>query len=231
MDAAAQAAALRAFEQANDRAATPAERKLLRDLAERYDAVAVAAAAAGADVPGSGWGWLEAAVWEAVEAGSAFVAPRRLREILQRWERDGFPGANTAPVRQADARIEPAPAAAWEPSPIRMAEPELATEPVNFLVAEVGLSSRQVWAAVLGELAQRGSVSRADLETWLRPASLVGREGDTLLVGAPNVVARDRITTRLLPALREAIAATLGVDVEIAVVSGNDWEERRAAGA
>jgi len=112
-----------------------------------------------------------------------------------------------------------------------MAEPELATEPVNFLVAEVGLSSRQVWAAVLGELAQRGSVSRADLETWLRPASLVGREGDTLLVGAPNVVARDRITTRLLPALREAIAATLGVDVEIAVVSGNDWEERRAAGA
>src|SRR5690606_28790656 len=73
MDAAAQMAALRAFEGANDRPATPAERKLLRDLAERYDAVAESAAAAGAAVPGSGWGWLEAAVWEAVEAGSAFV--------------------------------------------------------------------------------------------------------------------------------------------------------------
>ncbi|MDQ2654994.1 MAG: hypothetical protein M3Z20_18335, partial [Chloroflexota bacterium] len=36
MDAAAQMAALRAFEQANDRAATPAERKLLRDMAERF---------------------------------------------------------------------------------------------------------------------------------------------------------------------------------------------------
>ena len=43
-------------------------------------------------------------------------------------------------------------------------------------------------------------------------------------------VARDRITTRLLPALREAMAATLGMTVEIAVVSGN-WPEQRAAGA
>jgi hypothetical protein len=41
-----------------------------------------------------------AAVYEAVEAGSAYVAPRRLREILTRWERDGFPGQErgTAPV-------------------------------------------------------------------------------------------------------------------------------------
>jgi hypothetical protein len=231
MDAAAQMAALRAFEQANDRPATPAERKLLRDLAERYDAVAATAAALNAEVPASGWGWLEAAVWEAVEAGSAFVAPRRLREILQRWERDGFPGTNAgAPSRQPV--VEPA-AAAWSPAPApgREIEPAPAAEPVNFPIVEVGLSSRQVWAAVLDELAQRGSVSRADLETWLRPASLIGREGETLLIGAPNAVARDRITTRLLPTLRDAITATLGVAVEIAVVSGNDWEEQRAAGA
>ena len=232
LDAVAQMAALRAFEQANDRAATPAERKLLRDLAERHDAIAASTAALAAAVPGSGWGWLEAAVWEAVEAGSAFVAPRRLREILQRWERDGFPGANAAGVaRQPEAQPEPGAAPAWSPSPAREAEPAVAAEPVNFSIAEVGLSSRQVWAAVLDEAAQRGSVSRADLETWLRPASLIGREGETLLIGAPNAVARDRIATRLLPALREAITATLGVDVEIAVVSGNDWPQQRAAGA
>jgi DnaA-like protein len=228
MDAAAQMAALRAFEQANDRAATPAERKLLRDLAERYDLVAENAAAANAEVPSSGWGWLEAAVWEAVEAGSAFVAPRRLREILQRWERDGFPGTNAAGASGQQAPVEPL--ATWEPA-ARLAEPAATAEPVNFLIAEVGLSSRQVWAAVMDELAQRGSVSRADLETWLRPASLIGRDDETLLIGAPNAVARDRIATRLLSALREAIVATIGVDVEIAVVSGNDWEERRAAGA
>ena len=231
MDAAAQVAALRAFEQANDRVATPAERKLLRDLAERFTPIAESAAAVSEDVPGSGWGWLEAAVWEAVEAGSAFVAPRRLREILQRWERDGFPGTNAAPLQPQDARAEHTPAATREPAPVRVIEPALPTEPVNFLIAEVGLSSRQVWAAVLDEVAQRGSVGRADLETWLRPASLIGREGETLLVGAPNAVARDRIATRLLPALREAITATLGVGVEIAVVSGHEWEEPRVAGA
>lgn len=225
VDAAAQMAALRAFEQANDRAATPAERKLLRDLAERYDAVA---AAAGLNVPASGWGWLEAAVWEAVEAGSAFVAPRRLREILQRWERDGFPGAagTSSPAPGARGQAVAAAVPAWRPA----VEAAPAAEPVNFLIAEVGLSSRQVWAAVLDDLAQRGSVSRADLETWLRPASLVGREGDRLLVGAPNAVARDRIATRLLPALREAVAATCGVAVELAVVMTAEWPSHRAAG-
>ena len=229
MDAVAQMAALRAFEQANDRAATPAERKLLRDLSERYDPVAESAAAANADVPSSGWGWLEAAVWEAVEAGSAFVAPRRLREILQRWERDGFPGTNAATAARHQAPVEPV--ATWEQATRREANPAAPAEPVNFLIAEVGLSSRQVWAAVLDEVARRGNVSRADLETWLRPASLIGRDDDVLLIGAPNAVARDRITTRLLPALRDAVAATIGVDVEIAVVSGNDWPEQRAAGA
>ena len=231
MDAAAQMAALRAFEGANDRAATPAERKLLRDLAERFDLVAARAADANDEVPGSGWGWLEAAVWEAVEAGSAFVAPRRLREILQRWERDGFPGANAVGPARGQAPGEPVAVPTWANTQARAAEPMTPAEPVNFAVVEVGLSSRQVWAAVLDELARRGSVSRADLETWLRPANLIGRDGETLLIGAPNAVARDRITTRLLPALREAMAATLGVSVELAVVSGNDWDEQRAAGA
>ena len=41
------AAALRAFESANDRAATPAERKLLRDLAARFEPVAATAARSG----------------------------------------------------------------------------------------------------------------------------------------------------------------------------------------
>ena len=65
MDAAAEAAALRAFESANDRAATPAERKLLRDLAARLDAVAETTRAErpGEEIPSSGWGWIEAAVW------------------------------------------------------------------------------------------------------------------------------------------------------------------------
>ena len=214
-DAAGEAAALRAFASANDRAATPAERKLLRDLAERFEPVAAASRDAGADGPtASGWGWIEAAVWEAVEAGSAFVAPRRLREILARWEREGFPrrggiGGEKTAGRQRDTSRS---GQARSPAPVTQHP-----SPPTFVIEEVGLSNRQVWAAALAEIAQRGTVSRADLETWLRPAALIGREGQTLIVGAPNAVARDRIAGRLLPVVREGLAAAVGVELPIQV--------------
>jgi hypothetical protein len=224
-DGPGEAAALRAFESANDRAATPAERKLLRDLAARFEPVAATAHQERGDVPDSGWGWLEAAVWDAVEAGSAFVAPRRVREILLRWERDGFPQPRDPgpprPERPRDGPIRSMPRDA--------VTPPRALAPL-FTIEEVGLSNRQVWAATLAELARRGNVSRADVETWLRPAALIGRDGETLLLGAPNAVARDRITTRLMPALREALVATIGVTVGIEVVVETRVEESRSRG-
>jgi len=51
----------------------------------------------------------------------------------------------------------------------------------------------------------------------LRPAALIGREGATLILGAPNAVSRDRIATRLLPAVREALSTTIGSPVAVAV--------------
>ena len=64
----------------------------------------------------------------------------------------------------------------------------------------------------------------------MRPAALIGRDGETLIVGAPNAVARDRIATRLLPALREALAATIGVTVGVEVVVETRVEESRSRG-
>jgi hypothetical protein len=215
---------LRAFESANDRAATPAERKLLRDLAARFEPVATAAHQERDDAAGSGWGWLEAAVWDAVEAGSAFVAPRRVREILLRWERDGFP----QPRDPGPPRSEPP-----RDLPIRRAPRDDVAQPAPaplFTIEEVGLSNRQVWAATLAELVRRGDVNRADVETWLRPAGLIGRDGATLLVGTPNAVARDRIVSRLLPALRAALTATIGETVGIEVVVETGVEESRSRG-
>jgi hypothetical protein len=218
-DGPGEVAALRAFESANDRAATPAERKLLRDLAARFELVAATAYQERGDVPVSGWGWLEAAVWDAVEAGSAFVAPRRVREILLRWEREGFP----QPRDPGPPRAKPPRGGSIRPAARDSAILPRALAPL-FTIEEVGLSNRQVWAATLGELVRRGDVSRAELETWLRPATLIGRNGETLLLGAPNAVARDRIATRLLPALRQAIAATIGVAVEVEVVVEGEME-------
>lgn len=214
-DAAAEAAALRAFESANDRAATPAERKLLRDLAARFEPAAVAAQMERDDLPGSGWGWLEAAVWEAVEAGSAFVAPRRVREILLRWERDGFPvspDANAGPVTTAP---RPMPNAADQPAP----------RPLTplFTIEEAGLSNRQVWAMILTAAAEQGRIGAGELETWLRPAALIGRAGNTLIVGAPNAVARERLVSRLLPALHDAVSAAIGIALAVDVVLADEW--------
>jgi hypothetical protein len=93
----------------------------------------------------------------------------------------------------------------------------LAVSP-SFEIAEIGLTNRQVWAAALGELARRGDVSRTELESWLRPAALIGRDGPTLILGAPNAVTRDRIATRLLPAVRDALGATIGAPVGVSVV-------------
>jgi Helix-turn-helix domain len=106
----------------------------------------------------------------------------------------------------------------------------------TFTIEEIGLTNRQVWAATLGELARRGEIGGTELESWLRPAALVGRDGETppsgrvaaegvarpgavhLVIGAPNAVSRERIATRLLPAVRAALAATIGVPVEVSVV-------------
>jgi hypothetical protein len=94
--------------------------------------------------------------------------------------------------------------------------------PPSFTIEEIGLTNRQVWAATLGELAQRGDVSRAELESWLRPAALIGRDGPALVLGAPNAVTRDRIATRLLPAVRDALTATIGSPVGVSVKMMDD---------
>ena len=91
----------------------------------------------------------------------------------------------------------------------------------SFTISEIGLSNRQVWAATLAELARGGAVSVTDLEAWLRPAALIGREGDALLLGAPSTAARDRISARLLPPVRAALAQVVGVALPVSVVTVN----------
>ncbi len=90
--------------------------------------------------------------------------------------------------------------------------------PRSFTIAEIGLSNGQVWAATLAELARGGAVSATDLEAWLRPAALIGRDGEALLLGAPSKTARDRIAARLLPAVRAALAQVVGTSLPVTVV-------------
>jgi hypothetical protein len=221
-DAPAALLAIRSFEEANARSSTPAERRLLRGVAARFEAAAVAADPS----DGSGWAWVALAIDEAVEAGSAYVAPRRIREILSRWERDGLPAAEIRrqppdATRREVARTRPRVGV----SRTTLAEPESNPRPApGFTVVECGLPNTQVWAAVLDELARDEAVGGANVEAWLRPTVLLGRAADGgLIVGTASEFARRRIASRLIGPLRSAAAAVLGVDLPIDLVVTGDW--------
>ena len=70
------------FEAANNRPVTPLEAELLAELERAFAGGAQRAGATGS-------AWVVAAIREAVSSGSRFVAPKRVREILNRWASAG----------------------------------------------------------------------------------------------------------------------------------------------
>jgi hypothetical protein len=255
-DGPGEAAAIRAFEEANGRPSTPAEQRLLREIAAQIDAAAQTSRACG----GSGWGWVAAAAYEAVEAGSAFVAPRRLREIVGRWSREGAPGevraarvpqarpaasatamGVAAPARTA-AGDAPAQAAAGTEGVARGSRlvAESATEaaeaiagpvePGVFHLAECGMNSAQVWAATLAELQVGAALPADEVASWVRPARLLARRADgVVVIGAPNPLAQRRLATRYGHALATALARVIGGPVAVEVVVTPAWMAAQAA--
>ncbi|CAN5779366.1 hypothetical protein BH20CHL4_BH20CHL4_11050 [soil metagenome] len=321
-----QEAALRAFHDANHREATLAERKLLRDLAERFEMSARECGAPGWE---SGWRWVAAAIFDAVDAGSTFVAPRRVREILTRWEREGVPGQSKAkytkrsrspasytgePVLGPNAGIDLPhgrdSGSTWELAvrlmsaavekhtladlvdgafisgyrdgevtlqardaqqaaklageyhplvarkfgeamrrPVRLSivfrdeapSSNVIAPPVEeqctddymlagpFPVPEIGLSSTQVWQAVLEDLQRAGKIGRANVEAWLWPSMLVGRDDcGMFIIGTPNSLARKRIADRFAPAIAASLSNLLGIACEVEVVIAQEWLRTRA---
>jgi len=224
------------FEEANDRLSTPAERRLLRQLAETFEPAAVEAGQ-------SGWDWLGFAVDDAVAAGSTFVAPRRLREILNRWQREGVPheyapagssGATASPVTPGPVTRAGHPSHGsagrerpTEDRPVRhlAATPgdELFVAPV-FMVEGCGMTNRQVWSAVLSDLQFSGAIGRAEVSTWLRDAAVVGiADAGGLVLGVPHELARRRATGRYLGLIRQAVERVTGLSMTIEVVLFREW--------
>jgi hypothetical protein len=316
---------IKAFEDANGRRASEAEKDLLRTMAERFEP---AARAAGHADLGTGADWVTAAIYEAVAAGSAFVAPRRVREILARWEREGidpasvistggrsaadgrgtgmpdlgdgpdlmlphgfgsrrtwafvvaglrelfqpdqladlFAGTAIIDFRDDTVAISVPDAARGErlageyrellrrrlsdamDRPVQLEiviagqgdpavgdrdeEPEpprAIAAGAGFVVRECGLPSGQVWAAVLDDLQSRSEIGRANFESWLRIASLLGRgEGGALIVGVPHELARKRIAARFIPAIEAAVLDIVGVELPVEIVVTRDWLSRES---
>jgi hypothetical protein len=102
--------------------------------------------------------------------------------------------------------------------------PDADPEIPSFIVAECGLPSAQVWAAVIDEVAAAGEVSTANVDAWLRSTRLIGRGADGgLIVGAVHGLAQRRIASRFATSLQSAAAAILGTEVPMEIVVSRDW--------
>lgn len=228
--------AYRQFAEANDRPASRAEQRLLAALARDLEETAGLSET-------EAWRWVGDAIDEAVAAGSAYVAPRRVGEIVLRWSREGrgdsgFGGQSqrrSQPVtRRSDVSHTPAP---WEvtadaegshtpapparrpvPAPPRRGD---TVRVPAFPVPGCGLTNHQVWAAVVDELQRGGTMPRADIDAWLRTAGVVGVEGEELLVGVPNVLAERRAAGRYRGVLEAAVERVTGVRFAVRVVLGD----------
>ncbi|MGE5590280.1 MAG: chromosomal replication initiator protein DnaA [Bacillota bacterium] len=73
-----------------------------------------------------------------------------------------------------------------------------------------------LWSKTLGMLERE--VPRPSFETWLKPAQPIALYDDTLVVGAPNDLARARLQTHYAQALRDAVRALTGRELNVNVI-------------
>ena len=192
----ARVGALLAFQEANGRTASSAEERLLAEIAGES----------------GGWSRIAAAIYEAVDSGSTFVAPKRIREIVRRWSRDGVPARLMAGT---DQLIEEHAAPAAGDVNVKTVD-QLHVELDPFWIEEAGLSSNSLWNAVVEVLSQSGEIRPADIQDFLKPAVLLERSGQrTLRLGVTHDVAKQRIQRRWQGTLEAAVGELLG---------GAEWE-------
>ncbi|MFN2591261.1 MAG: chromosomal replication initiator protein DnaA [Candidatus Dormibacteria bacterium] len=73
----------------------------------------------------------------------------------------------------------------------------------------------QIWLAAQEEL--RFQLPRPGYETWLANAILLDREGPTFTIGVPTRLARDWLTERYVPLIREVLSSLLQEDCDVRV--------------
>lgn len=103
-----------ALTMANGRPPNDMEMSLLVQVARDCDAAARDQSIG----PGNGLGWVLAAIWEAVNSGSTFVAPKRIATICDRWAAEGFGSdRRIAPTATPTASSSYPPPPVWPPFP------------------------------------------------------------------------------------------------------------------
>ncbi len=206
--------AVQAFEDANGRRATVAERTLLRRLSERFDSCA---RSRGTPELATGWDWVTAGIYEAVEAGSTFVAPRRLREILSRWERDGLPGMEN--------RDDPPPFTQRGSDHTERQAPLVDAHVPGFDLPH-GFSSRKTWEFTVSLLGVALEASR--LAELVDGSAIVGYRDDEVTISVPRFAQAERMCGEYKELVERKLSEAMRRPVRLAVLVSEpiDVEQR-----
>jgi chromosomal replication initiator protein len=81
--------------------------------------------------------------------------------------------------------------------------------------AQTSTDAQQIWQAAQEEL--RFQLARPGYETWLANAVLVESDGHTFTIGVPTRLARDWLTERYVPVIREILSGLLARDCEVVI--------------
>jgi hypothetical protein len=179
------------FEAANNRAASPLERILLGELERDAAVPAGRVGETGAD-------WVAAALREAVSSGSSFVAPKRIREIINRWAAVGArPGADPPPAPDTG----------------------IASQTSGNVRLPHGRSPRKVWDQVLNELA--AVLDSASIDRLFTGSSISGYHRGTVRIevaadAAPKLAAEYR------PLLQRHLQRHIGRDMEVEIAPAHE---------
>ena len=75
------------------------------------------------------------------------------------------------------------------------------------------MEAEQIWQAAQEEL--RFQLSKPSYETWLKNASLVGRERNAFTIGVPTKLAKDWLEDRYSAMIKETLSAIVSTDVSV----------------
>jgi hypothetical protein len=154
--------------------------------------------------PGTGLGWVLAAIWEAVNSGSQFVAPKRIAAICDRWVIEGFGADNRANPSAPPVYTAPP---SW-PMPTMSGEPPVSAPPAGSItdsaplptLPDIGYLSvppatapgtaateaegRRLWEQVTRRL--EGVLHPDALNRWFTEARVTAIEHDRVTVTVPG---------------------------------------------
>ena len=93
------------------------------------------------------------------------------------------------------------------------------------------MNPEQIWQAAQEEL--RFQLSKPSYETWLKNASLVGREKNAFKIGVPTKLAKDWLEDRYSAMIKETLSAIVSGDVSVAfeIVPGQAEQSARSHAA